>query len=80
MIGNELYHTPGSKEGGACGAISSFASWGVVELVSNQYHCSLPQGPCGLPRGLIAVCLEVLCAGRLEVQGNKLWDQSFSQI
>ena len=30
MIGNKLYHTPGSKGGGACGAISSYASWGVV--------------------------------------------------
>ena len=30
MTGNELCHSPGSKGGGACGAISSFASWGVV--------------------------------------------------
>ena len=30
MIGNELYHTTGIKGGGTCGAISSFASWGVI--------------------------------------------------
>ena len=30
MIENELYHTPGSNGRGACGAISCFASWGVV--------------------------------------------------
>ena len=57
MIGNKLCHTPGRKGGGACGAISSFASWGVVQLVS--YHRGLPRGPWGLPRGLIAGCLEV---------------------
>ena len=75
MIGNELYHTLGSKGEGACGAISSFASWGVVQLVS--YHRGLPRGPWGLPWALIAGCLELLCAGRLEVPGNKLWDQNF---
>ena len=46
-----------------CGAISSFASLGDAYLVS--YHC-------GLPQGLIPGCLEVSCAGRLEVSGNKL--------
>ena len=62
--GKELYHTPGSKGGRACGAIFSFTSWGVVLLRS--YHCGLPPGPCGLPpgpcglpQGLIACCLEV---------------------
>ena len=34
-------------------------------------------GSGGLPRDLIAGCPEVSCAGRLEVQGNKLWDQNF---
>ena len=31
----------------------------------------------GLPRALIAGCLELLCAGRLKIPGNKLWDQNF---
>ena len=35
MIGNELYHTPGSKGGRACGAISSFASWSHRRLPLN---------------------------------------------
>ena len=29
------------------------------------------------PRGPIAGCLEVSCAGHLEVPGNKLWDRNF---
>ena len=35
-----------------------------VRVASRSYR--------GLPRGLIAGCLEVSCAGRLEVPGNKL--------
>ena len=31
----------------------------------------------GLPQGPIPGCLEVSCAGRLEVPGNKLWNQNF---
>ena len=53
MIWNELYHTPGSKGGGACVAISSFSSSGVVYLVS--YHCGLPRGPCGLPLAIFSL-------------------------
>ena len=40
--------------------------------VASRSDRGLPQGPCGLPRGLIMGCLEVSCAGRLEVSGNKL--------
>ena len=31
----------------------------------------------GLPRALIVGCLKLLCAGRLEIPGNKIWDKNF---
>ena len=48
--------------------------WSVQ--VALRSYLRLPRCPCGLPWGPIAGCLEVSCAGRLEVPGNKLWDKN----
>ena len=45
--------------------------------VTSRFDRRLPRSPWRLPQGLIAGCLEVSCAGRLEVPVNKLWDQNF---
>ena len=42
-----------------------------VQVASRSDHGS-PRGPCGLLQGLIEGCLEVSCAGCLEVPRNKL--------
>ena len=47
-----------------------------VRVASSSYR-GLPRGPRGLPPALNAGCLELLCAGRLEIPGNKLWNQNF---
>ena len=47
------------------------------QRVASRSDRGLPRRPWRLPRALIAGCLEVSCAGRLEVRGNKLWDQNF---
>ena len=42
--------------------------------VCSYCRLPLPWAPCALPRALMAGCLELLCAGPLEIAGNKLWD------